>query len=252
MTQSLEGIGVIAAPTFRSRAYLQTLERLKMCPEIVVCLRGPEDVWDGAEILNLSLHQDAPPFKFRPGRPARETASANGWAVVEVDADDINSEAAIEVVAGLPADILIYSGMPKALLRKPLLESGKRFLHIHGGYVPAYRGATGFYYGLLEHGKLGVSAIWLDEGVDTGPLIAREWYHPIPGMDIDLVMDPAIRADLLGRLLQHRLTHGVFPSTPQTGGSESFFVIHPVLKHLALRRANLTLSDESALEDGHV
>ena len=239
MRRRLEGIGVVAAPTFRSRAYLQTFESLNLEPEVVLYLDAAEDQWSGAEVLELPLVSGKEPFVFRPGETARETASKNGWHTIEAGSDDINSEEVVRLIDDLDIEILIYSGMPRGLLRQPLLETGKRFLHIHGGYVPAYRAATGFYFGLLEQGGLGVSALWLDAGVDTGPIVAREWYPPIPGMDIDFVMDPAVRADLLGELMLHRLAHGDLPSMSQEGPSESFFVIHPVLKHLALRRAGI-------------
>lgn len=239
MIRKLDGIGIIAAPTFRSRAYLQMLERLELRPDVVVHLSAPEDTWTGDDHVELALNPQSPPFIFQPGRTARATAAANDWNTLELDGKDINAPAAVTAIASLRSSVLVYSGMPKALLRQPLLDTGKRFLHVHGGYVPAYRGATGFYYGLLEQGKLGVSAIWLDEGVDTGPIIARDWYSPINGIDIDLIMDPVIRADMLGHILQYYLDFGAFPSTPQSGPSENFFIIHPVLKHLALRRAGL-------------
>jgi methionyl-tRNA formyltransferase len=245
MTQLLKGIGVIAAPTFRSRAYLQMLAARGMQPEIVLHLPAEEDVWDGPAMLELQITPHSEVFEFHPGETARKTVEAQGWSSIDLTSVDVNSNSGVVAISGLSTKVLIYSGMPKALLREPLLKTGIRFLHIHGGYVPAYRGATGFYFGLLERGKLGVSAIWLDEGIDTGPIIARDWYRPIFGVDIDLIMDPVVRADLLVNLLSHYLAHKQFPSTEQSGASENFFVIHPVLKHLALRRAGLMIEDDN-------
>ena len=49
-----------------------------------------------------------------------------------------------------------------------------KFLHIHGGYVPAFKGSTTNYYSLLAEGQLGASAIFLTEDLDSGPKLHRQ------------------------------------------------------------------------------
>lgn len=237
MMHSLEDVGLVLAPTFRSRAYVQMLAARDLRPAVSFLMPGEELRWDGDEEIVLRLRADAEPFHFRPGVPVRETVAAQGWPAVELPTSDVNAREAIAALSGAAIPILIYSGLPKGVLRKPLLATGLRFLHAHGGYLPAYRGATGFYFGMLDKGRLGISAIWIDEGIDTGPIVMREWYEPIAGIEIDRVLDPAARADLLAQILIHVRATGAFPAMSQTGAAESYFVIHPVLKHLALRRA---------------
>ena len=70
----------------------------------------------------------------------------------------------------------------------------------------------------------------------TIDVIARRRY-PMPDadMDLDLVYDPGIRADLMCRVLSDYAWTGFLTTetkqTPTEG--RTFFVIHPVLKHIA-------------------
>ena len=153
----------------------------------------------------------------------------------------IDDDANLALFAELPVEVLIFSGYRTGILRNAAFEIGKRFLHVHGGYVPDYRGSTTFYYSVLSRGMMGASAIWMDSGIDTGPVLARRQY-PVPqGIDIDYVLDPLMRADTLVHVLTQRAQTGEWPDTEYFSASdgEIFHKIHPVLKHLALRRSGL-------------
>ena len=63
----------------------------------------------------------------------------------------------------------------------------------------------------------------------------RQRYHwPKTGIDVDHLYDGTIRADMLVRVLERFTAEGVFPSVPRDGNYQTYHVIHPVLKHLAL------------------
>jgi len=246
MTLGLDDVGLLLAPTFRSRAYAQTLAAHGMRPALAVLLPGEEPAWDGDETIDFRFGDDRSGIDFHPGVSAKETVTAAGWETVTLDTNDINAERAIETFDKLPVSVLVYSGLSKVLLRPPVLASKVRFLHVHGGYLPAYRGATGFYFGLLNEGRLGVSAIWMDDGIDTGPVLMRDWYDPQSGVEIDRVMEPMARADLLARVLRIRARDGHYPSTAAPGEAGLCFVIHPVLKNIALARAQAVRTKDSS------
>ena len=105
------------------------------------------------------------------------------------------------------------------------------FLHIHCGWLPDYRGSTTIYYSILKEKMCGVSAILLNEGIDTGKIVAKEKY-PIPpkDMNIDYVYDSIIRADLLVKVLKSREK---WVPVRQSENGTTYYVIHPILKHLA-------------------
>lgn len=245
MDETNSSIGLIAAPTMRTRAYLQMFEHHGLRPSVLFRLPGEEPGWSGpAEICvpirtrvkgnGQSLTGDYD-FTFRPAETIAETAARLGAAIIDLPNDDINSADCSQLVADSDASVVIYSGLPKVLLKPALLANGKRYLHVHGGYLPAYRGATGFYFGLLEKGLLGNTAIWVDEGVDTGSVVARRWYRPEQTLDVDHVWDPVTRGDLLLHVLLTAEKDGRYPSMPEEPEQSLYYIIHPVLKHLALK-----------------
>ena len=56
-------------------------------------------------------------------------------------------------------------------------------MNVHPGWLPAYKGAMTYLW-VLRHGreKAGVTLHWIDEGIDTGEIIARRSFKLLPGM----------------------------------------------------------------------
>lgn len=229
----LEGVAMIACNSARSQAYLQALLAGGMRPKQVMILgedaaplaqSGDAQSWNGLVLPNL-------------GEPIAETCRAAGIPVVCTPEADINSDDAARLVAESGARFLIYSGVGGQIVSERVLRLGPRFLHMHSGYLPEYRGSTTLYYALLNGDLPGVSAIFLDPGIDTGPIIERRHY-PVPPawMDVDRHYDAAIRADLLCRVMERHVMSGRI-DVAEVQSSEvgrTYYVIHPVLKHVAL------------------
>lgn len=225
-------MALLFAPTYRSRAYAQLMRARNLLPGQALALAGQEPTWDGPDTVETGVDS----FTYRPGETARETLTSAGVNILETNESDVNSAAVIDRVARLDASIIVYSGAGGVLLRDGILNTGKRFLHIHGGVAPDYRGSTAFYYSLLREGTIGATALFLDKGIDTGPILRCKTYVPEPGADIDLILDPLIRASLLVDVLGS-LSQGHMPeSSISNDGGTTYHVIHPVLKHLALQR----------------
>ncbi len=110
--------------------------------------------------------------------------------------------------------------------------------HARGPH-PDYRGSTTIYYALLHGEPPAVTAIFLDAQIDTGGVLACRSY-PAPPTEVSTLTGytmPLSRADALVRLLRHSLaaTGSFAPPRPQKRDEgATFFVIHPVLKHLAV------------------
>ncbi|MEO8039877.1 MAG: methionyl-tRNA formyltransferase, partial [Betaproteobacteria bacterium] len=137
---------------------------------------------------------------------------------------------------------VIYSGFGAQIVGPSVLGLDIPFLHAHSGWLPGYRGSTTVYYGMLQEHECAASVLVLARGIDEGPVLARRRYAlPPAGLDVDLLYDPAIRADLMCHVLAEIRSSGRLPAALATEDetAETYFVIHPVLKHLAL----LTLPD---------
>lgn len=236
----LHELAFFAAPGYRSRAYAQMMIALGIIPSKALIPPAQEPVWEGNSTIEVNIRGEGNSFSFAPAQSTRATLEQHGVPIDVLPSPDINAAPCIEAIRGASQEVILYSGFGGVLLQKPVLTCGKRFLHIHGGFAPTYKGSTAFYFSLLEEGTVGATALWLNEEIDGGPIIARRKYHPPIGLEIDRIADPIARADLLADVLSERVADGKFPmGTEQHEKYSTFFIIHPVLKHIALKRCGL-------------
>lgn len=232
---TLHGIGLVAAPTARSQAYIQALAANGLYPEFVLILgdeRSPgvptatsaPQRWRGIPLVDLNESVTA-------------TCCRAGIRTRKVAASSINDATTLKVLRELQPHTLIYSGAGGQIVSSEALGLGARFLHMHAGHIPDYRGSTTIYYALLNGKPPAVTAIFLDARIDTGSILTRRSYPaPDRSIDIDRVYDASIRADTLARLMRDYAAAGSFapPSPQRKDEGATYFVIHPVLKHLAI------------------
>ncbi|MBH63920.1 MAG: hypothetical protein CMO26_23975 [Thiotrichales bacterium] len=241
MTDVLDDVALIVGPSARSRAYAQKLVAADILPGLVLYQPGEEWTWTGDEVFEVDLFEDGNVFEFRPNESARTTLERRAIPAQELKTAPIGDDANLETFSNMPVDVLVFSGYRTGILPQAAFDIGKKFLHVHGGHVPEYRGSTTFYYSILSDGLMGASAIWMDPGIDTGPVIARRHY-PVPkGINIDYILDPLVRADTLAAVLRQRVREERWPQAEQIlpDVGQTFHKIHPVLKHLALGQCGL-------------
>lgn len=224
----------LAGHTARSQAYVQTLIAHNLQIEHALLL--------GEAPPAAANEQAAPEWVADVMLPdlgialTQSLASAN-VPVTMLATRDVNAPEVCETVREIAPRLIIFSGYGGQLVKPALLELGIPILHVHSGFLPDYRGSTTLYYSLLAERRCAASAILLDANIDTGVVIARKHYPAPPaGTDIDRRYDPAIRADLLRQVLTRFRDDGTLPVQWQQRSDEgsTFYVIHPVLKHLAL------------------
>jgi methionyl-tRNA formyltransferase len=164
-----------------------------------------------------------------------ETCSLAGWETEHCACGDINHEDISRHLEAHRPRLVVYSGYAGQLVKPHVLDLGFDFLHLHAGWLPDYKGSTTIYYSWLREGHCGVTALILDHDIHAGPIIARRRYPAPPqGVDVDLVYDSAIRADLLVEVLKDYGELETLRTQPNTDEGQTYYVIHPVLKHLAL------------------
>lgn len=228
----LTDFACVLADTARSRAYIQMLLQHDMIP--ARCLVMSEGV--GVKISReIPCKWDAQRF-FDLDESIFETMETHRVSYKVVASRDINSDEMRSAIQGFPQPYILYSGYGGAILRPHLFQMGKRWIHVHAGILPFYRGSTTAYYSLLDCDKMGATAIFLNERIDEGSVIASEEFPPPPrGEFVDYVYDPHIRAQVLMKALKSYIQNGEFHEMPQpTQGAETYYIIHPVLKHIAI------------------
>ena len=97
--------------------------------------------------------------------------------------ENINSEDAITQLKTLKADLFILCGYNKILKQPIIAIPPLGTINLHGGKLPEYRGAAPINWQIINGETTGgCSIIYVDEGIDTGDIIAQEIY-PIAADD---------------------------------------------------------------------
>jgi len=247
MMHVLDDVALISGPSARSRAYAQRMVAAGLIPRVILYQPGEEWQWQGDEVFEVDVCGDGKPFEFRPNETVRQTLASAEVESHELPSIPIDTPDNLAFYSQLSTQVLIFSGYGTGILHPAAFEIDARFLHVHGGYIPDYRGSTTFYYSILAEGLMGASAIWMDPGIDTGPVLLRRRF-PVPdGTNIDYISDPLIRATTLVEVLDHRAVSGLWPKAEPVpiDAGETFHKVHPVLKHLALARVGLEAASAS-------
>lgn len=232
----LDGVVLLCAKTARSAAYVQALIDKGLRPQGVIVFGSRANIPSSPrDLVVRTLPWFCPDLSIQ----VEDSLKAADWPFVTVEERALDSETLLSCLEVLSPSLLVYSGYGGQLVPEVVLNM-TRVLHIHSGLLPRYRGSTTLYHEILEHNGCAASAILLAQTIDTGPLIAsREYPMPPSGMDVDYLYDNLIRADLLTAVLAHYQVTGQLPSSqPQKELMPAYFVIHPVLKHLALKKVD--------------
>ena len=215
---------MVAADTTRTKYYLRELIRNKFFPTYVLLLLNYNE--------KLLPGQDS-------GESERELVELLKNAGIEYEISpnsDINSNEVLTIISNRVELVFIFSGFGGVLLGDDILSSGKKFLHIHGGYLPDYKGSTTNYYSLINENTIGASSMFLTKEIDCGPVLLRKKFSPPKNRtEIDHIYDSEARAKVLIETLEYYVESGSFNFELENNkGGETFYIIHPVLKHLSI------------------
>jgi methionyl-tRNA formyltransferase len=244
MRSELHDVAFLAADTTRSRAYLQNMARRGLTPAHVIIFDAASEPMPGqavAPVAAMPAHLEGDAIwaagSFDPNTRLRDDVYAMGVPVSRVACADINDARIVEAIAARSERTMIYSGYGGQILRTAALSATENFLHVHGGWVPAFKGSTCNYYDMIENDQIGASAIFLTSDLDGGPLLKRMRF-PVPHdrTKLDHLHDSAARAIVLCDVLEEYRRTGAWPCLPVGVEeiSQTYFVIHPVLKHIAI------------------
>jgi len=133
-----------------------------------------------AEVVAVGSETHAPGLRYASERllptfvvPLSQFSSREEWGVALGDALDFYSP-----------DLIILSGFMKLLPRSVVSRFAPRILNTHPAYLPEFPGAHAV-RDALEAGvsQTGASVIVVDEGIDTGEILAKERVPLEPGDD---------------------------------------------------------------------
>ena len=230
----LQDIALLAADTARTKAYLGAMIQENMLPGM--CIVYADDIarlQDEAEKYGTGRSDHK---YFDIDMPIVAFLEKADIPYVFVEDKDINSDRMENAIRSTQQKYMIYSGYGGYILKPHLFQLGRKYIHVHAGILPEYRGSTTVYYSYLQDRMFGATAIFLSEGIDEGEIIVCDTFAvPKEAVDIDYIYEPYMRSRVLIKAIKKYLSDGAFISGRQNAdGAETYFIIHPVLKHIAM------------------
>lgn len=232
----VNNIAMLASDTSRTKAYLQEMIRQEIIPELcIVFVESKEKLQSEAKNYNGELIFGQ---YFNKNIPLLVLLEQYKLKYIVIENKDINSEEMVNCIKSIPQKYLIYSGYGGYILQPKLFKLNKKYIHVHAGILPNYRGSTTAYYSILQEGYMGATAIFLNEQIDQGEIICEEKFElPQEGVDIDYIYEPYTRAKVLSLALTEYINNNTFCTRKQEEkNAEIYFIMHPVLKHLAIEK----------------
>jgi methionyl-tRNA formyltransferase len=133
-------------------------------------LAGHEDV----QLVGVVTAPPRPAGRHvRPTRTAiHDVAAASGVPVIQTP-ERLRDPDAIDAVLELRPDLMVLADYGQ-IVPTSLLEVGRGALNLHPSLLPRHRGATPIPAAILAGDtETGVTLIRMDEGLDTGPIVAQ-------------------------------------------------------------------------------
>jgi len=164
-------------------------------------------------------------------RSMHDVAAFYGFPVVV--RSDQNSAASISQLKRWSPDAIVFTG--GNILRKELLQVPRiGVLNAHLGLLPEIRGMSSPEWSLLKRVPVGVTIHYMDEGIDTGPVLQRYEFHDLaPCASLSDLRNQLIAfgVEKIGEVVA-ALDRGTIVSRPQSDldKDNQFFVMHEWLQ----------------------
>jgi folate-dependent phosphoribosylglycinamide formyltransferase PurN len=144
----------------------------------------------------------------------------------------LNHPRALAAIRASAADGVLYAG--GGILKPAFLEAARgRVLNAHAGPAPEIRGMAACEWALLLGLPPQVTIHFIDQGIDTGPVLARLPLEVEPGDTIARLRSKAVVRGIMGLRREIEALRRPLPHTPPgAGASRQCFVLAPALAEL--------------------
>lgn len=154
---------------------------------------------------------------WKPSRRSWSNAPAIGDVAQELGLPTVDSE---EALAAIPFDVLLSVYYDRIIGKRVLELARVASINLHAALLPDYRGRFTFLYAILNgEAEYGVTLHLIDEGVDTGAIIAKRSFPITAAATAQSLYDQtAEEAIVLFQETLPSIIDGSFNSTPQDAG----------------------------------
>lgn len=230
-------IQVRAMQVARLRGYLRQIGPRKLMAKVLAKLFPTnKKAGFGGEVAAMQVFFEEQNISSRTVADACRAVGAQHLVV-----SNLNDAAVSHAVRAAHADLVIYAG--GGIVRRELLQSTKLgVLNAHGGPLPRFRGMNAAEWALLHGIAPTVTIHWMNDGIDTGPILFE---RPIPltaWRSIPNGRGAATRVSVEALLeAVDMLADGPVPAMPQEAeaGRQYHVMADPLLEVLEARLAAL-------------
>lgn len=151
--------------------------------------------------------------------PARDTAALFARHAC-ADVPNHNDPLCLNAVSEQGIDLLLNGGTPRRVGSELLLAAPQGVVNVHPGILPKYRGATCCEWALHFGEPVGVTAHFMDEGLDSGPILFTRELPITAGMDYQAIRVALYRlalrscAEAVTQVCEQALTPAKLPPQP--------------------------------------
>lgn len=157
--------------------------------------------------------------------PGGDKRLSPGWVIAKNNnipvlyCDNINDQVSADFISKHQPDLLISAYFNQILKSEIIRLPAIGTLNVHPGWLPAYRGAMCYFWVLKNNDQTGgVTVHWIDEGIDTGQILAKKAFRIKQGWTQQkvLVQTAVTGAEMLkdiGSVLSRKEVPEAFPET---------------------------------------
>jgi methionyl-tRNA formyltransferase len=162
-------------------------------------------------------------FRFHSSESLPELAAAAGLSTLRMS--NPNHASFLAAVRQVQADLIVVAAFSR-ILKKEIIETpALGCLNVHASFLPKYRGPNPLYWVLAnKEAKTGVTVHFVDEGVDTGPIVLQRELDILPAEDERSLLRRCaqLAAELLP-LAVASVAQGAVAATPQDETQASYY-----------------------------
>jgi len=187
-------------------------------------------VEEGYDVVGVVTQPDRPAGRGRKvtQSPVKQFALSHGLQVLQPDT--LRKPEVVAELAALRPDVIVVAAYGKILPPKVLSIPPKGCINVHASLLPRHRGASPIAAAILAGDAItGTTIMLMDEGMDTGPILAQATMEVRPDDTAGTLGERLARqgAELLAATLPMWLAGEI---TPQPQPEEGATVCRPIRK----------------------
>ena len=144
----------------------------------------------GEDIIAVVTQTDKPQGRGYVLTPSAVKRRAQELSIPVYQPKTLRDEAFAELLKALDPEMIVVAAYGKILPENVINYPKYGCINVHGSYLPKYRGAAPMQRAIIDGEEYtGVTIMYMDVGLDTGDMLAREKIEIGPDDDFEVIHD---------------------------------------------------------------